>query len=112
MRDLEEWQKNIRSKDRFENANAHLNAESQSNSVISTTHFDGKQTLTLDSKTVSQAESKAVSHTETKPSTNRTISQAESKAVSHTETKTSTNTYQFADFDKLYNPYKVDSNFL
>ena len=91
MRDLEEWQKNIRSKDRFENANAHLNAESQSNSVISTTHFDGKQTLTLDSKTVSQAES---------------------KAVSHTETKTSANTYQFADFDKLYNPYKVDSNFL
>jgi len=85
LKDLEEWQRNIRSKERFENANANLNADSQSNSVVST-HFDGKQTLTLDSKIVSNAES---------------------KVPSNTETKTTTNSYQFADFDKLYNPYKV-----
>ena len=104
MKDLEEWQRNIRSKDRFENVKeANQNADSQSNSVVST-HFDPKATLTLDSKSVSNAntESKMMTNSESK-----LLSAGTTKIISNVNAKTTPNSYQFADFDKLYNPYKV-----
>jgi len=148
LKDLEEWQRNIRSKDRFESVKETRNqlqhAESQSNSVVST-HFDGKATLNLDSKSVSNAhseskimtsserrqlipsanlESKVLNNSEsrtfvptasleTKTMTNSEskllVSNGSTKVTSNVDAKTTPtpNTYQFADFDKLYNPYKV-----